>query len=115
MSRKRKKLYLGSPNLRAGQIPRKVPKGKFIWHNHIQHCVGMGHGINGFRYRNGLLPINYREFERCHCGVIDLPHYKIRGAGNLKCLSVEQIFRNSGFTAKEAKEIVKFGIGALNQ
>jgi hypothetical protein len=113
MNRKRK-TYLGSPNLRMGQIPRKVPKGKFIWHNHVQHCVGMGHGVNGFRYRTGLLPIDYHIFQRCHCGVIDFPHYQIRGR-DLKCVSVEQIYRNSGFTAKQARQIVKGGIEALNE
>ena len=81
-----------SPRPRAGQIPRSVPKGKFIWHNHVAHCVGMGHGVNGFRYRNGLLPVDYRKFERCHCGVIDLPHYKIRGIGSGKCVRASQIF-----------------------
>ena len=109
MSRKRKKLYLGSPNLRAGQIPRKVPKGKFIWHNHIQHCVGMSHGLNGFRCWNGLLPIDYRQFERCHCGWIDLPHYKRRGVGSGKCVSPEQILGNGGLTAKEARAELKSG------
>jgi hypothetical protein len=106
------KIY--SINLRAGQTPRKVPEGKFVWHNHVQHCVGMGHGVNGFRYRSHPLPINYRKFERCDCDVINLPHYKIRGVGDLKCVSVEQVFRNSGFTAKEARAVLKFGIGVLN-
>jgi hypothetical protein len=96
-----------SPNLRIGQIPRKVPEGKFIWHNHVQHCVGMGHGLNGFRYHSELLPIDYRNFERCHCGVIDLPHYKIRGLGSGKCVSPEQILRNRGMTASEARAAVK--------
>jgi hypothetical protein len=108
MSNKRERIY-PSPNLSAGQIPRKVPKGKFIWHNHVQHCVGMGHGINGFRYRQGTLPVNYHEFMRCQCGVIDLPHYSIRWAGPQKCVSGEQIWRNMGMTAKQAKEMVKWG------
>src|SRR5262249_50128577 len=115
MSRKHKKLYLGSPNLRCGQIPRKVPEGKFLWHNHVLHCVGMGHGMNGFRYRSGLLPVDYREFMRCQCGVIDLPHYSIRGAGPQKCVSTEQIWRNWGYTAKQAKKMVKFGAEAVNK
>jgi hypothetical protein len=88
-----------------GQIPRKVPKGRFIWHNHVQHCVGMGHGHNGFRYRNGLLPVDYRKFERCHCGVIDLPHYKIRGGGPGKCVSWEQVFRNTGLSEEQIEKL----------
>jgi hypothetical protein len=92
-----------SPRLRAGAVPRKVPEGKFIWHNHVQHCVGMGHGVNGFRYRAGRRPINYRMFMRCQCGVIGLPHYSIRAGGTQKCVSQEQILRNCGFSAKEVK------------
>src|SRR6516164_5957693 len=64
--------------MQLGQRPRKVPKGKFIWHNHVQHYIGMAHGLNGFRYRTGTLPVDYRKFMRCRCGVIDLPHYSIR-------------------------------------
>ena len=94
---------------RLGQIPRKVPDGKFIWHNHVQHCVGMGDGVNGFRYRTELLPVNYREFMRCQCGVIDLPHYSIRRSGPQECVSAEQIFRNMGMTAKQAKALVMAG------
>jgi hypothetical protein len=63
----------------------------------------MGQGLNGFRYWNGLLPIDYRQFERCHCGVIDLPHYKIRGGGGEKCVPWEQVLRNGGLSPKEIK------------
>jgi hypothetical protein len=103
---KRKERDLLSPNLRYGQIPRKMPKGKFIWHNHVQHCVGKPHGTNGFRYRNGLLPINHRKFERCYCGVIELPHYKIRGLGSGKCVSEEQVLRNTGMSPKQVKKLM---------
>src|SRR5262249_38634974 len=99
----KKRDYLGSPNLRMGERPRKVPEGKFIWHNHVQHCVGMGHGINGFRYRTGMLPVDYRRFMRCHCGVIDLPHYCIRSAEPQKCVSAEQILRNGGMTPEQIR------------
>jgi hypothetical protein len=85
-----------APRLPIGGLPRKVPECKFIWHNHVQHCAGMGHGFKGFRCWNGFLPIDYRKFERCHCGWIDLPHYKIRGLGSGKCVMPEQIFRNDG-------------------
>jgi hypothetical protein len=91
--------------MQLGQRPRKVPKGKFIWHNHVQHYIGMAHGLNGFRYRTGTLPVDYRKFMRCRCGVIDLPHYSIRGRGPQKCVSPEQVLRNSGYTAKLIKQI----------
>jgi hypothetical protein len=73
-------------SLGCGSVPRKVPAGKFLWHNHIMHCVGMGHGLNGFRYCAGWLPVDYKQFERCRCGVIPLPHFAIRGMGSGKCV-----------------------------
>ncbi|MGB9392467.1 MAG: hypothetical protein WCB70_21105 [Xanthobacteraceae bacterium] len=88
-------------------IPRKVPEGKFLWHNHVQHCVGMPHGWNGFRYRYGMLPVNYRKFERCQCGVTELPHYKVRGAGSGKCVTFYKVLRNAGRTAKQARNIIR--------
>jgi len=75
----------------------------------ILHCVGMSHGLNGFRCWNGLLPIDYRQFERCQCGWIDLPHYIRCGVGPGKCVSPEQILRNGGLTAKEARAALKSG------
>jgi hypothetical protein len=83
--------------------PRKIPEGKFLWHNHIQHASGMPHGMNGFRYWWALKPINYRTFERCNCGVTDLPHYKRRGMGSGKCVSWQQIMRNSGIGEEEKR------------
>jgi hypothetical protein len=38
---------LAFPVGHSGSTPRKVPDG-LIWHNHIMHTVGMGHGMNGF-------------------------------------------------------------------
>lgn len=101
---------MSTENLKIGaaqlHVPRKVPGGRFIWHNHVQHRVGMSHGFNGFRYRNGLLPADYRVFMRCHCGVTDLPHHSIRAAGPQKCVSQEQVLRNCGFSAKEVKAML---------
>ena len=100
---KRDRNFYAPRGLSNGGLPRKVPEGKFIWHNHVQHCVGMSHGLNGFRCWNGLLPIDYRKFERCHCGWIDLPHYKIRGLGSGKCVRPEQIHLG-GLTLAELNE-----------
>jgi hypothetical protein len=105
MTKKKRDRFLHSPRLPSGGLPRKVPKGKFIWHNHVQHCVGMGHGFNGFRCWNGLLPIDYRQFERCHCGWIDLPHYRIPGTYG-KCVSPAQVLRNGGCSEKEIAAIM---------
>jgi hypothetical protein len=102
MKAKRDRFAL-APRLPLFGVPRKVPKGRFIWHNHVQRSVGMSHGLNGFR----CLPVDYRKFERCRCGWIDLPHYKIRGLGVAECVSPYQILRNSGFTAKQATATLK--------
>ena len=73
--------------------PREIPPGGFLWHNHVDHCVGMGHGINGFRYLVDPLPVDLSKFERCHCGVTDLPHYKIRGLGSGQCVPLSAVLR----------------------
>jgi hypothetical protein len=61
-------------------VASMVPEGMFLWHNHVQHCVGMENGVNGFRYWHATLPVDYRKFMRCQCGVVDLPHYSTVGA-----------------------------------
>lgn len=79
------------PTLPIGTVPRTVPDGCFIWHNHVMHTVGMGHGLNGFRYRYAQRPINYRLMMRCHCGVIGLPHYSIRAFGKQRCRTIKEM------------------------
>ena len=106
------KIY--SINLRAGQTPRKVPEGKFVWHNHIQHCAGMGHGVNGFRYRSHPLPINYRKFERCDCDVINLPHYKIRGVGDLIAAQEAREKAQHELRERRAREVREREIAGLH-
>ena len=107
--RKKRDRFFHAPRLPLGGLPRKVPEGKFIWHNHVQHSVGMSPGLNGFRCWNGLLPIDYRQFERCHCGWIDLSYYKRRGVRSDKCVSAYQILRNCGLTAKRARTALRSG------
>ena len=75
----------------GGGMPRKIPEGKFLWHNHVMHCEGMLQGCNGFRYCAGWLPVDREAFERCHCGVVALLHYKIRGLGSGKCVPPEWV------------------------
>jgi hypothetical protein len=71
-------------------FPNRIPKGRFLWHNHILHFRGMPHGLCGFRYWFELKPVNYREFERCDCGVCDVPHYRRRGVGSGTCVTTKQ-------------------------
>lgn len=84
--------FIAPRGLGNGGIPRSVPADRFLWHNYITHCVGMPHGLNGFRYWHAKRPINYRIFERCHCGVVNLPHYKHRGEGSGKCVEPEHVY-----------------------
>jgi hypothetical protein len=61
-----------------GRIPRKVPEGRVLAHNHVMHTKGMPHGLNGFRcftWPKGKQP---RHFVRCPCGWSGLPHYAWR-------------------------------------
>jgi hypothetical protein len=102
---KKRNRFFHAPRVPHEGRPRSVPKGKFIWHNHIEHFIDMWHGLNGFRYWNGLLPIDYRQFERCHCGWAGLPHYKRRGLGSGKCVSIEQVLRNAGLSPKDIKAL----------
>jgi hypothetical protein len=97
-----------APRLRWDQhdwSPRKVPNGKFLWHNHIRRFRGTTHGTNAFRYWWRMKPINCREFERCECAVTDLPHYKIRGLGSGKCVSWQQVMRNVGMSEQQIRNL----------
>ena len=111
MSKKRDRFF-HAPRLPHDGVPRKVPEGKFIWHNQVQRCVGMSHGLNGFRCWYGELPIDYRQFERCRCGWIELAHYKRRGAGGGTRVSWEQVLRNGGMSPKQIKALAEH-VGAV--
>ena len=55
-------------------VPRKVPAGRVLAHNHVWHTVDFPNGANGFRcwtWPKGKVP---RGFKRCGCGWAGLPH-----------------------------------------
>jgi hypothetical protein len=100
----KKKAYRGA----HPPMPRTIPSGFFIWHNHIMHTNGMGHGMNGFRYRFEAKPVNYRQFMPCKCGWSGLPHYSIRSFGPQKCFTTYQMLRRAcGMTAEKARAAIK--------
>jgi hypothetical protein len=102
--RKQRERHFAPYSLSIGLRPKKIPRGKVLWHNHVMHCKGMGHGVNGFRYRAGWLPVSRKEFEECHCGVIPLKHFKVRGLGSGKCVSTETMMRKAwGMTTAQIK------------
>ena len=60
-------------------VPRSIPAGQVLAHNHVWHTLHMAHGVNGFRcwtWPRGKVP---RNFKRCKCGWSGLPHYRLRG------------------------------------
>jgi hypothetical protein len=103
-------LARASPVMRSPGLhtPRPIRAGHFLWHNHIMHCEGMGHGVNGFRYWFSPRPINYRQFMRCNCGVTPLPHYSVRDYGAQKCVTFYKICTKAwGMTAKQARNAIQ--------
>jgi hypothetical protein len=61
------------------RVPRSIPAGRILAHNHVQHTVDMGYGVNGFRCWTWPKDKVPRNFKRCKCGWSGLPHYRLRG------------------------------------
>src|SRR5262245_57480673 len=61
--------------VRGGTVPRTIPPGRVLMHNHVQHTVDMSCGLNGFRCWTDDKPP--RGFVRCKCGYAGLPHYRV--------------------------------------
>jgi hypothetical protein len=82
------KRYFNKPD----KVPRKVPAGRVLAHNHIKHTTIMGHGVNGFRcwsWPKGQVP---RDFKECRCGWSGLPHVASRKSSG-KCVSIQYFNR----------------------
>ena len=66
--------------IRAGGLPRTIPKGRVLVHNHVVP-VGfhkwLHHGASGFR---AWTQKKEKDLVQCHCGWTDLSNYRIRGA-----------------------------------
>jgi len=98
MTDRQRKRYFNKP----GNLPRKVPVGRVLAHNHVMHTSGMGHGINGFRcwsWPKGKVP---RNFGKCKCGWSGLPHYRHRKLCSDKCETVKHFCKRMGYTLPEA-------------
>lgn len=57
----------------TGKMPRSIPTGMVLVHNHVKHEADTPAGFNGFRAWKqspaaGLL--------KCKCGWAGLPHYR---------------------------------------
>jgi hypothetical protein len=61
----------------AGEyLPKTVPVGRVLMHNHVRHGRYWGCGLNGFRSWWADKPFD--GFVPCPCGFADLPHYALR-------------------------------------
>jgi hypothetical protein len=79
-------------NLEPYPLPRKVPAGRVLAHNHVRHTVDMQQGRNGFRAWTWPEEKKPQNFVRCSCGYAGLPHYAIRDhAQSYRCESEEAI------------------------
>jgi hypothetical protein len=58
-------------------MPKKIPPGRVIAHNHILHGPDWPIGINGFRAWTASQP--HADFVLCPCGWSGLEHYAHRG------------------------------------
>ncbi len=76
----------GKRYVRSGTVPMKVPFGRILIHNHIDHTPDTACGDNGFRawtddedkaedYAPPLV--------ECDCGWAYLLHYRVKGPGRL--------------------------------
>ncbi len=73
----------------TSQVPRKLPKGRVLVHNHIAHTKDMPSGVKGFRFWT-----QKAEPERlvlCKCGWQGLTHYHVNGLGSHKSFTPAQL------------------------
>jgi len=62
-------------------IPRTIPPGRVLVHNHVMHDVDTPPGWNGFRAWTQDKNDEPAALVRCPCGWAGLPHYRVRGLG----------------------------------
>jgi hypothetical protein len=63
--------------VRGGTVPKAIPEGRVLHHNHVQHGPGTPCGVNGFR---GWTSPNVLDgFVKCPCTWSGLPHYAAKG------------------------------------
>ena len=59
-------------------MPRKIPEGRVLAHNKVQHGEDWPSGPNGFRWWIWPREKKPRDFLRCNCGWAGLPHFAAR-------------------------------------
>jgi hypothetical protein len=63
--------------VRGGTVPKSIPAGRVLVHNHIRHTARTPCGERGFRAWTQKLE---ERLERCECGYAGLPHYRVKRA-----------------------------------
>jgi hypothetical protein len=76
-----------SDGMRYGRgLPRSVPEGRVLAHNIVAHGAFWPSGVNSFRWWTWPRENKPRDFLRCHCGWMGLPHFAAREhAKHFKC------------------------------
>jgi hypothetical protein len=64
--------------VRGLTVPRTIPPGRVLAHNHIQHTSNTVCGVNGFRAWTWPKENVPRNFVKCPCGWSGLPHVALR-------------------------------------
>jgi hypothetical protein len=55
-----------------GTVPKSIPRGKVLCHNHVAHTKRTRSGTKGFR--GWFADKAPKDFEPCSCGWSGLPH-----------------------------------------
>lgn len=67
----------GYVSVPTGTIPRTIPHGRILIHNHIRHTPKTGSGLNGFRAWTEPEATKPDHYVKCRCKWSGLPHYHV--------------------------------------
>jgi hypothetical protein len=62
--------------VRGFTVPKTIPEGRVLHHNHVRHGPGTTCGVNGFRA--WTYPGVMDGFVKCPCTWSGLPHYALK-------------------------------------
>ena len=65
--------------LRGFIVPKKIPVGRVLAHNHVRHEKTTPNGVSGFRAWTQLP--DAEELQACDCGWSGLPHHRVHRRG----------------------------------
>jgi len=101
-----------------GSVPQRVPRGRYLAYNHVQHTVDARPGENGFRAWTEPKPVR-RGWAKCECGWSGLPHYRPKisvrlskpAEGSIE--TVQQSMSPEGSRAVEPVQMRNSGLAAF--